>query len=235
MVLRALLLCALSAEVVGSAEPNQLTPQERAAGWRLLFDGKSTDGWEEITGKPFPANCWTIENRCLKAIPRKDGFQDIRTTATFREFELEFDWMLKADGNSGVKYLVQKVDEWVNKDGRQARARGLEYQLADDHNADAASDASRVAGSLYSLIAPVPKVAPRIGAFNHSRLLVQGGVVEHWLNGTRVVRFEIAAPEVQNHLRELRKDNGEILLESPISLQNHSSETWFRNLKVRPK
>ena len=65
--------------------------------------------------------------------------QDIRTRETFREFELEFDWMLKADGNSGVKYLVQKVDEWVNKDGRQARARGLEYQLADDHNADAAS------------------------------------------------------------------------------------------------
>jgi hypothetical protein len=235
MVLRAVLLCALSAGVAGSAEPNQLTPQERAAGWRLLFDGKSTDGWEEITGKPFPANCWTIENGCLKAIPRKDGFQDIRTKDTFREFELEFDWMLKADGNSGVKYLVQKVDEWVNKDGRQARARGLEYQLADDHNEDAASDASRVAGSLYSVIAPVPKVTPRIGGFNHSRLLVQGGVLEHWLNGKRVVRFEIAAPEVQNHLRDLRKDNGDILLGSPISLQNHSSETWFRNLKVRPK
>ena len=98
--------------------------------------------------------------------------------------------MLQADGNSGVKYLVQKVDEWVNKEGRQARARGLEYQLADDRNADAASDASRVAGSLYSVIAPVPKVAPKIGEFNHSRLVVQGGVVEHWLNGTRVVRYE---------------------------------------------
>jgi hypothetical protein len=174
----------------------------------------------------------------LKAIPRKDGFQDIRTVATFREFELEFDWMLKADGNSGVKYLVQKVDEWVNKDGRQARARGLEYQLADDHNADAASDASRVAGSLYSLIAPVPKVAPKIGEpgeFNHSRLVVQGGVVEHWLNGTRVVRYEIAAPQVRKHLRDLRGADGEILLEGPISLQNHSSEAWFRNVKVRVK
>ena len=108
----------------------------------------------------------------------------------FREFELEFDWMLKADGNSGVKYLIQKVDEWVNKDGRQARARGLEYQLADNRNADAASDPSRVAGSLYSVIAPVPKIAPRIAEFNHSRLLVRGGAVEHWLNGTRVVRFD---------------------------------------------
>jgi hypothetical protein len=123
----------------------------------------------------------------------------------------------------------------VNKDGRQARARGLEYQLADDHNADVASAASRVAGSLYSVIAPVPKVAPRVAEFNHSRLVVQGGIVEHWLNGTRVVRYEIAAPEVAKHLRDLRKAEGEILLESPISLQNHSSETWFRNVKVRVK
>jgi hypothetical protein len=217
------------------AEPNQLTARERAAGWRLLFDGRTTEGWLEITGKAFPPNCWTIENGCLKAVPRKDGFQDIRTADTFREFELEFDWMLRADGNSGVKYLVQKVDEWVNQEGRQARARGLEFQLADNHNTDAASDASRAAGSLYSVIAPAPRVAPKIGEFNRSRLVVRGGVVEHWLNGTRVVRYEIAAPEVQKHLRELRKDGGEILLEGPIALQNHSSETWFRNIKVRVK
>ena len=132
-----------------------------------------------------------------------------------------------------MKYLVQKVDEWVNKEGRQARARGLEYQLADNRNADAASDPSRVAGSLYSLIAPLPKVAPRIAEFNHSRLLVRGGVVEHWLNGTRVVRFEIAAPEVQRHLRELRGTDAAIQMEGPLSLQNHSSETWFRNIKIR--
>jgi hypothetical protein len=219
--------------VAWGADANQLTARERAAGWRLLFDGKTADGWLEITGKPFPAHCWTVENGCLKAVPRKDGFQDIRTADTFREFELEFDWMLKADGNSGVKYLVQKVDEWVNREGRQARARGLEFQLADNQNAG--SDASRAAGSLYSVIAPAPRVAPKIGGFNHSRLVVRGGVAEHWLNGTRVVRYEIAAPEVQKHLRELRKDGGEILLESPISLQNHSSETWFRSVKVRVK
>ena len=221
--------------IAGGSEPNQLTPAERAAGWRLLFDGKTVAGWLEITGKPFPTNCWTIENGCLKAVPRKDGFQDIRTQETFRDFELEFDWMLRADGNSGVKYFVQKVDEWTNNEGRQARARGLEYQLADDRNADAASDPSRVAGSLYSVIAPVPKVAPKIGDFNHSRLVVKDGIVEHWLNGIRVVRYELASPEVQKHLRELRGPEGEIRLEGPLSLQNHSSETWFRNLKVRAR
>jgi hypothetical protein len=232
---RAALLCTLWMGIAGGAEPNQLTARERAGGWRLLFDGKTTNGWLEITGKPFPAKCWTIENGCLKASAHKEGVQDIRTARTFREFELEFDWMLKADGNSGVKYLVQKVDEWVNQNGRQARARGLEYQLAGDQDPDAASSPSRVAGALYSVIAPAPKVAPKIEEFNHSRIVVRGGVVEHWMNGTRVVRFEIAAPEVQKHLRELRKDDGEILLEGPISLQNHSSETWFRNIKILAK
>lgn len=229
---RLVFIFALTAALAAAAD-NQLTPQERAGGWRLLFDGKSTAGWLEITGKPFPTNCWTIEKGALKAIPRTDGFQDIRTEGTFRDFEFEFDWMLNADGNSGVKYLVQKVDDWVNKEGRQARARGMEYQLADDHNSDAASDPSRVAGSLYSVIAPSPKVAPKIGEFNHSRLVVRAGVVEHWLNGTRVVRYEIAAPEVQKQLRALRKDDAPIVLEGPISLQNHSSETWFKNLKLR--
>jgi hypothetical protein len=210
---------------LGVAQPNRLTPAEQAAGWRLLFDGKTTNGWLEITGKPFPSNCWTVEDQSLKALVRTDGFQDIRTADTFDSFEFEFDWKLLKDGNSGVKYLIGKVDEWTNKAGRQARARGLEYQLADDTNEDAASDPRRVAGSLYSLIAPTPRIRPRIGEFNHSRLVVHGSHVEHWLNGTRVVTFETAAPEIQKLIAPDRR--------SPISLQNHSSETWFRNLKLR--
>ena len=123
-----------------------------------------------------------------------------------------------------MKYFVQKVDEWTNAAGRQARARGLEYQLADDTNDDAASDPRRVAGSLYSIIAPVPRIPPRIGEFNHSRLLVNGHHVEHWLNGTKVVEFET------DRLPEASKPKTE---SSFISLQNHSSETWFRNIKIR--
>src|SRR5437868_6781162 len=88
-------LAAVAAE--GTA-PNRLTDAERRAGWRLLFDGSTTGGWVEITGKPFPAS-WTIEDGCLKTIVRKDGFQDIRTVESFRFFELQFDWKLLADGN----------------------------------------------------------------------------------------------------------------------------------------
>jgi hypothetical protein len=220
-------LFAAFAAVCSAAEPNHLTAEERGQGWRLLFDGKTTDGWVEVTGKPFPSNCWTIENACLKAIPRDNGFQDIRTVDTFRSFELEWEWMILAKGNSGVKYLIQKVDEWNNKQGRQARARGLEYQLADDANDDAASAASRVAGSLYSVFAPQPKIVPKIGDYNRSRLVVDGDRVEHWLNGVKVVEFRLNAPEVQKLYPGIAPK------ESAISLQNHQSETWFRNIKIR--
>jgi hypothetical protein len=230
-----LLLIAMS--IARAGEPNRLTDAERQQGWRLLFDGDSTAGWEEITGKPFPANCWTVEDGSIKALVRSDGFQDIRTKEYFRSFDLQFDWKILKGGNSGVKYLIQKVDEWTNAAGRQARARGLEYQLADDADADAASDPRRVAASLYSLIAPVPRMPPRVGEFNHSRLLVQGKHAEHWLNGTKVVEFNTGSAEVQKLLRSNLPaglaPNAPLVRASPISLQNHGSEVWFRNIKIR--
>src|SRR5271163_2539337 len=140
----------------------------QAAGqeWRSLFDGKSTEGWVEVTGKPFPST-WTIDDGCLKTIVSKNGFQDIRTIETFRSFELQFEWKLLKDGNSGVKYMIQNIDEWTNKEGRQARARGLEYQLV-DRNSEDAKDPTRYSGALYSILAAPPgvKVDWKLGAFN---------------------------------------------------------------------
>jgi hypothetical protein len=230
-----LLLVAIS--VAGAGEPNRLTDTERRQGWRLLFDGETTEGWQEITGKPFPANCWTVVDGSLKALVRSDGFQDIRTKESFRSFDLQFDWKILKGGNSGVKYLIQKVDEWTNAAGRQARARGLEYQLADDADADAASDPRRVAASLYSLIAPAPRIPPRIGEFNHSRLVVNGERAEHWLNGTKVVEFDTGSAEVQKLLRSNLPaglaPKAPLVEASAVSLQNHGSEAWFRNIKIR--
>jgi hypothetical protein len=234
---RAAVLLLIAILAVRAADPNRLTDAERQQGWRLLFDGRTTAGWEEITGKPFPSNCWTVEAGTLKAMVRSDGFQDIRTTESFRSFDLQFDWKILNDGNSGVKYLIQKVDEWTNAAGRQARARGLEYQLAGDADPDAMSDPRRVAGSLYSLIAPVPRIPPKIGAFNHSRLVVNGRHIEHWLNGTKVVEFDLGNLEIQKSLRSNLPTgsaaDAPLLVTSPISLQNHSSEAWFQNIKIR--
>jgi hypothetical protein len=230
-----LLLFAIA--VMRAQEPNRLTDAERRQGWRLLFDGETAAGWEEITGKPFPTNCWRVEDGSLRALVRADGFQDIRTKEVFRSFDLQFDWKVLKGGNSGLKYLIQKVDEWSNAAGRQARARGLEYQLADDADPDAASDPRRTAASLYSLIAPLPPTHPLVGEFNHSRLVVNGQRVEHWLNGTKVVEFDTGSAEVQKLLRSNlpagSAPDAPLVAASPISLQNHSSDAWFRNIKIR--
>jgi hypothetical protein len=234
---RTVVLLLMPLALARAADPNSLSDAERREGWRLLFDGRTTAGWMEITGKPFPANCWTVADGSLKALVRKDGAQDIRTTETFRSFDLQFDWKILAGGNSGLKYRIQKADEWTNAAGRQARARGLEYQLADDADPDAASDPRKVAASLYSLIAPVPRMAPKIGEFNHSRLVVEGTRVEHWLNGVKVVTFDTGNAAVEKLLRDdLPKGSppdAPLVEVSPISLQNHGSEAWFQNIKIR--
>jgi hypothetical protein len=203
--------------------------------WHSLFDGSTSKGWVEVTGKPFPTHSWSIEDGCLKALVRTDGFEDIRTVETFKSFELQFEWKLAKLGNSGVKYLIQRVDDWTNKEGHQVRARGLEYQLVDLDSPDA-SDPTRITGALYSLFAPA-NANWRIAVFNESRLLVHGDHVEHWLNGTRVLSYETTNPAVQSALRKmLPKDAAQevpLVKESSISLQNHSSEVWFRNIKIR--
>ena len=203
--------------------------------WHSLFDGSSSKGWVEVTGKPFPTHSWAIEDGCLKALPRTDGFEDIRTVDSFKSFELQFEWKLAKLGNSGVKYLIQRMDDWTNKDGRQARARGLEYQLVDLDSPDA-SDPTRITGALYSLLAPA-NANWRIAVFNESRLIVHDDHVEHWLNGVRVLSYDTTNPAIQSALRKMLPKEAAadtpLVKESPISLQNHSSEVWFRNIKIR--
>ncbi len=217
-----------------SGDVNQITAEERAAGWTLLFDGVSTRGWVEVTGAPLPAASWTVEDGCLKALPNPDGKQDIRTVESYRSFELQFEWKLLKDGNSGVKYLVQRTDRWQKKGrkGYEARARGLEYQLVDDASADA-KDPTRITASLYSALAPKGAAPRPLGEFNESRIVVRGEHVEHWLNGVKALEFELSQPEATQVLRNCQGTAGPFLRESPISLQNHTSPVWFRNLKIR--
>lgn len=202
------------------------------AAWISLFDGRTAQGWLEITGAPFPITSWTIRDGCLKTVPNPNGNQDIRTASRFRNFEFVFEWKLAPHGNSGVKYLIQKTDRWRRRGetGFQARARGLEYQLSDDGHGKEAFDPTRAAAALYSALAPTARATRPAGEWNEGRILVNGNHVEHWLNGVRVLRFELDRPKVVELRRHI---GGAQAAESPISLQNHNSEAWFRNLRIR--
>lgn len=209
----------------------RLSSAQPAITWHPLFDGKSSQGWLEVTGRPFPAESWVVEDGCLKAIPNPAGIQDIRTVETFDSFELQFEWKILKAGNSGVKYLVQKTDRWTNAKGLQARARGLEYQLVDDANGEG-SDPTRLTGALYSVLAPKAQTSKPPGEWNHSRLVVRSDWVEHWLNDTLVLEYRLDQPEVMALLRLHRKGD-DVVRTSPICLQNHGTPAWFRGLRIR--
>lgn len=211
---------ALALAALCCAQPNQLTPVEKAQGFDLLFDGHSSAGWLEITGDGFPAS-WKIEDGALKPVAGLLGFQDIRTVGEYRDFELRFEWRISRGGNSGVKYLLDKVDRWIPKGvaAYHARARGFEYQIVDDAlNEDALANPKNTAGALYSKLAPSTAAAHAPGEWNESRIIVQGAHVEHWLNGTKVIDCECAA--------------GRGPAATPVSLQNHNSDAWFRSLRI---
>ena len=227
MVLAILLSLALE-------DPNALSPSEVAEGWVSLFDGKSADAWLEVTGKPFPAQSWRIENGCLHAF-NPGGVQDLRTRSEFaKAYEFQFEWKIAKGSNSGVKYIVQKVDEWTNAKGRQARARGFEYQLFDDA-AEPTHDVRKISGSLYESIAPMKQVVRPVGEFNLSLIRVRDGRVEHWLNGVKVVEFGLDSAEARLAVTRAmgKTSQPEMRPGNFVSLQNHGSPVWFRGLKVR--
>ena len=256
-----LLLAALACHA--EAPHNTLTRQQKAAGWRLLFDGKSFRGWENPTRKVPPGDSWAIENGCLKARARPRIGEDLFTRENFTNFELLFDWRISPGGNSGVKYRIQdrlfvpempgkRFEETVElalgkpRMGRPQRGYeyviAFEYQVIDDaKNADARSRATHQAGALYDMLGASQAAAARVGRFNHSRLIVKGNHIEHWLNGIKVVDAMLDAPEIAAAVAK-RWGNSSLVYAMlarqprkacPISLQNHNDEAWFRNIKIR--
>jgi hypothetical protein len=212
---------------------NTLSAADRAAGWRLLFDGKTTKGWRGVkTGGGFPSEQWVVADGLLKCVGGKKHI-DIITEEEFGDVELVWEWRLAPGGNSGVKYLV---DEARSQPGFGI---GFEYQLIDDDrhpDAKAGRDGNRTVGALYDLIAPRDKVVHPPGQWNESRLLIVGNHVEHWLDGKKVVSFERGSPEMKALVAASKYRSiagfGEDA-RGHLLLQDHETEIAFRNVKVR--
>jgi len=259
------LACAVLISPSLRAADNELTVQQRAAGWRLLFDGKTYDHWEDPAKKSPPGDSFTIEDGCLKALAHAKIEEDLFTRDTFADFELEFDWKISPGGNSGVKYRIQdrgflidtggpwgKFEDLANasfknkRTDRPAKGQeyvvGFEYQVLDNaKNPDALRGANHQAGALYDMFPPSKDMTRPVGEFNHSRLVVKGDHVEHWLNGAKVVDASLNAPEVAKGTGArwgVGSPVYELLVTHPrkacqISLQNHSSDAWFKNVRIR--
>ena len=227
--------------------PNILTSDEQAAGWRLLFDGQTLDGWQPYDPARDMTKGWSVEDGALK-IADGDGRPssvggDIVTTAQFADFDFRFEWRVSPGGNSGVKYFVRErlgapgAPMWVGDDGRSAI--GHEYQVIDDTaHPDAAVGPDRQTGAFYSVVAPDPSIKRLrpVGEFNESRIVVRDNRVEHWLNGAKIVDYELGAPAVLEAVARSKfkpVPGFGTKLKARILLQDHGDAVWFRNLKIR--
>lgn len=216
---------------------NTISPREGAEGWKLLWDGKTTNGWRGAKLDGFPEKGWKVENGILKIVASSDngGIRggDIVTRRTYRNFALKVDFKVTKSANSGIKYFVNLP---VDKKGDVV---GCEYQILDDKNYIASNPGlhnTQTMGSLYDLI-PAPEDKPyRSGFFNTAEIIVNGDHVEHWLNGVKIIEYErnnqqwnalVGFSKFKN-----RPDFGNIT-DGHILLQDHSDEVLFQNIKIK--
>jgi hypothetical protein len=209
--------------------PNTLTAYEKKNGWKLLFDGASSNGWRGANKDKFPADGWEIKEGILTITPG-DGGGDIVTVDEFGDFELTFEFRLSEGANSGLKYYVQEVGGVL----------GLEYQVLDDAkhpDAKNGRDGNRTLASLYDLIPAAKGKRPNaIGNWNTARIVSKNNHVEHWLNGFKVLEYERGSKEFRDIVALSKFKDKPGFGEAPkgrILLQDHNDMVSFRNIKIR--
>jgi hypothetical protein len=223
---------------------NAVTAEERSAGWRPLFDGRSLAAWRGLGYDSVPTAHWKIEDGAIRKIPRgevarmPDGQPaaggDLMTREKFGDFELSWEWKIGRGGNSGVKYNVSEEISMAASPSHAAL--GFEYQLLDDSLAEDNKIPSHRAGALYDMIPPSVAAARPAGAWNVSRLVYRGQHAEHWLNGVKVVEYELGTARTDSLLAKSKYRNIRNFAQrrtGHIVLQDHGEEVYFRNIKIR--
>lgn len=221
-----------------NAVANTISDREAAQGWKLLWDGKTTEGWRGAKLDTFPAKGWSIDNGILK-VQKSDGGEstnggDIVTTRPFKNFMLKVDFKITEGANSGIKYFV---DTNLNKG--EGSAIGCEFQILDDKrhpDAKLGVANNRTLGSLYDIIAAPANKPFRNGFFNTAMVVVQDNHVEHWLNGVKIVEYDRNNQMWQalvNFSKYKDWPNFGNAEEGLILLQDHGDEVSFQNIKIK--
>lgn len=231
--------------VIPVSPPSTLSDSDQRAGWQLLFDGKTFAGWRGLGYDSVPTAHWKIENGTIRKladgqVPRLPDGQpaaggDLMSRDTFRDFELTWEWKISRAGNSGVKYNVSEQISMANAPNHAAL--GFEYQMLDDSLHEDNKVPSHRAGALYDLIPPnANKVLAPVGEWNASTIVFRGNHGEHWLNGKKVVEFDLGTPQMDSLLANSKYRDIKNFAKrraGHIVLQDHVDEVYFRNIKIR--
>jgi hypothetical protein len=211
-------------------ELNELTPEEIDKGWVLLFDGKTLDGWK---GYNKELNGWKVHKGTLmsEGIGPSNGGGDIMTVKEYDNFELSVEWKISKQGNSGIIYLIHETPEY-----NQTYSTGPEYQVLDDLGWPDKLNELNLTASNYDMHAAVGKDVKPAMEWNTARIIKDKDQVEHWLNGKKVVEYtlwdEAWEESVQNCKWKNYPGYGQYK-KGHISLQDHDTKVWYRNVKIR--
>ena len=206
---------------------NTLTASERQAGWQLLFSGGDLSEWRGFKQQGIPQG-WTAQNGAIHF--NGEGNSDLITKQQYDNFELKVDWKIAEGGNSGIFYNVSEEYDGVP-------ASAPEYQLIDAENYEGDLKDEQTSGANYALHAPTKGVAYPAGRWNETRIVVNGNHVEHWLNGEKVVEYELESEDWKKRVANSKFADWKGYAQSErghLALQNHGDSVWFRNIKVRP-
>jgi hypothetical protein len=209
-----------------NAQMPTLTAAEKAAGWKLLFDGQSLKGWRGYKTETPPSG-WRAANGELSRVG--DG-GDLMTVEQFDNFELRLEWQITEKGNSGIIYRI-------STDGPFTYSSGPEFQIL--HNAGHKDGANPLtsAGSNYAVNPPIRDVTRPVGEWNDARVIADGNHVEHWMNGVKLLEYDIDSPDWIARVKASkfatmpwygRAKRGY------IALQDHGNLVTYRNIKIRP-
>jgi hypothetical protein len=200
-----------------------LSRADTAGGWRSLFDGKTTQGWRGYKKPGFPEKGWVVEDGCLKVV-EKGGGGDIVTNDQYGDFEFEFDFKVAPKANSGVIYRVAEK-------GDATWQTGPEYQVFDDAGHGKNPTDWQSCGALYEMYAPPSaKILKPAGEWNTGRIRLQNDVVQHWLNGVKVVEAAWGSQDWTAKIAASKFKSLDGFGAQPkghIALQDHGNDVWY--------
>jgi hypothetical protein len=202
-------------------------------GFKPLFDGKTLNGWRGYNKPDTAGTRWKVENGLVTIPSTKEGDtkgqRDLITDATYDQFDIKWEWKIALGGNSGLKYFVLED---------QPSAIGHEYQMIDDErHPDAKIGPHRQTAAFYDVFPAADRPLKPAGEWNTSEVIVKGNHVEHWLNGTRVLQYELDSPELRAGIAKSKfKDIARFgkPQKGHILIQDHGDQVWFRNVKIKP-
>lgn len=229
-----------SAQVEETVPDNTLTEAEKEAGWILLFDGKTHEGWRGVNKDHFPSG-WQVVDGTLMCKGSGEGEAgaedggDILYDKKFKDFQLKLEWKISEGGNSGIFYLGKEVEDWP------IYKTAPEMQILDNErhpDAMLGKDGNRKAGSLYDLIPAKPQNANPAGEWNSIEIICYQGTVVHKQNGEVVVEYHLWTEDWNNLVADskfpaLNEDWANVPKEGYIALQDHGNDVWFKNIKLK--